>query len=62
MRHRQVRADVVRLTARADTVVRTANAEIERVLSEWADHVGADRLRQLSQTLLDLREITDPWL
>ncbi|HET6938086.1 MAG TPA: MarR family transcriptional regulator [Nocardioides sp.] len=56
------RARLVRLTARADTVVRTANAEVERVLSEWADHVGADRLRQLSQTLLDLREITDPWL
>ena len=56
------RARLVRLTARADKVVRTANEEVERVLAEWADRVGADRLRQMSQTLLDLREITDPWL
>jgi DNA-binding MarR family transcriptional regulator len=56
------RARLVRLTARADRVVKTANAEVERVLTEWADHVGVDRLRQVSQTLLDLREITDPWL
>jgi len=56
------RARLVRLTARADKVVRAANAEVERVLTEWADHVGADRLQQLSETLLDLREITDPWL
>jgi len=56
------RARLVRLTARADRVVSTANAEVERVLNEWAEHVGADRLRQMSQTLLDLREITDPWL
>jgi hypothetical protein len=40
---------------------RTANAEVERVLAEWADHVGTERLRQMRQTLLDLREITDPW-
>jgi DNA-binding MarR family transcriptional regulator len=55
------RARLVRLTAHADRVVDTANAEVERVLAEWADHVGADRLRQLRQTLLELREITDPW-
>jgi DNA-binding MarR family transcriptional regulator len=55
------RARLVRLTARADRVVTTANAEVERVLAEWADHVGADRLRQVHETLLDLREITDPW-
>ena len=55
------RARLVRLTARADRVVRTADAEVERVLAEWADHVGVDRLRQVHETLLDLREITDPW-
>ena len=55
------RARLVRLTARADRVVTVANAEVDRVLAEWADHVGADRLRQAYQTLLDLREITDPW-
>ncbi|HEX5533784.1 MAG TPA: MarR family transcriptional regulator [Actinomycetales bacterium] len=55
------RARLVRLTARADRVVTAANAEVEQVLAEWAEHVGADRLRQVHETLLDLREITDPW-
>jgi DNA-binding MarR family transcriptional regulator len=55
------RARLVRLTARADRVVTIANAEVDRVLAEWAAHVGADRLRLVHETLLDLREITDPW-
>jgi DNA-binding MarR family transcriptional regulator len=55
------RARLVRLTSRADRVVETADAEVERVLAEWADHVGVDRLRQVHETLLDLRDITDPW-
>jgi DNA-binding MarR family transcriptional regulator len=55
------RARLVRLTARADRVVTAANTEVERVLAEWAEHVGEDRLRQVHDTLLDLREITDPW-
>jgi hypothetical protein len=38
-----------------------ADAEVERVLAEWADHVGEERLRQMNETLRDLREITDPW-
>ena len=55
------RARLVQLTARADRVVAAANAEVEQVLAEWADHVGADRLQQMYETLLDLRAITDPW-
>jgi len=55
------RARLVRLTARADRVVAVANTEVERVLAEWADHVGVDRLQQMHETLLDLRPITDPW-
>jgi DNA-binding MarR family transcriptional regulator len=55
------RARLVRLTTRADKVVKTANSEVDRVLAEWAEHVGLDRLRQVYETLLDLREITDPW-
>ena len=55
------RARLVRLTSRADRLVRVANAEVERVLAEWADHVGEERLRHLHETLQDLREITDPW-
>jgi DNA-binding MarR family transcriptional regulator len=55
------RARLVRLTRRADEVVAAANAEVERVLAEWAAHVGADRLRQMYEVLRDLRQVTDPW-
>ncbi len=55
------RAQLVRLTQRADRVVAVANAEVERALGEWADHVGAERLRLVHEVLTDLREITDPW-
>ncbi len=55
------RARLVRLTARADRVITAANAEVERVLAEWADHVGAGRLRQVYEVLRDLREVADPW-
>ena len=49
------------VTAMADGVVAAANAEVERVLAEWVEHVGADRLDQVQETLRDLRELTDPW-
>jgi DNA-binding MarR family transcriptional regulator len=55
------RARLVRLTSRARRVVQAADAEVERVLAEWSDHVGEQRLRQMHETLRDLREITDPW-
>ena len=55
------RARLVRLTSRAGRVARAADAEVQRVLAEWADHVGEERLRQMHETLRDLREITDPW-
>lgn len=55
------RARLVRLTTRARPVVQAANAEVQRVLAEWADHVGEERLRDMHETLRDLREITDPW-
>ena len=55
------RARLVRLTNRTRGVVQAADAEVERVLAEWSDHVGDQRLRQLHETLRDLREITDPW-
>ena len=55
------RARLVRLTTRALRLAQVADAEVERVLAEWADHVGEERLRQMHETLRDLREITDPW-
>ena len=55
------RARLVRLTPRAGRVAEVANAEVERALAEWADHVGEARLQQVHETLRDLRDITDRW-
>ena len=55
------RARLARLTPRAGPVVQAAGAEVERVLSEWAQHVGEERLDQMHETLRDLRTLTDPW-
>ena len=55
------RARLVRLTPRSRRVAEAADAEVECVLAEWADHIGNDRLQQLHEILGDLREITDPW-
>ena len=55
------RARLARLTQRAGPVVEAAGAEVQRVLSEWAQHVGEERLDQMHETLRDLRALTDPW-
>ena len=55
------RARLVRRTEQARRLARAANAEVQRVLAEWADHVGEERLHQMHETLRDLRQITDPW-
>src|SRR4051794_38977965 len=49
------RARLVRLTGRARSVAEAADAEVERVLAEWSDHVGEERLRQLHEALRVLR-------
>ena len=55
------RARLVRLTPRLRRVAEAADAEVARVLAEWTDHIGEDRLQQLHEILRDLRGITDPW-
>jgi DNA-binding MarR family transcriptional regulator len=57
---RDGRARLVRLTARAQSFVPAANAEVERVLAEWESHVGTAAMRRLDETLASLWEITDP--
>jgi DNA-binding MarR family transcriptional regulator len=54
------RARLVRLTARGESFVPVANAEVEQVLAEWERHVGKTALRRLDETLAQLQEITDP--
>jgi DNA-binding MarR family transcriptional regulator len=55
------RARLVRPTPRAQPAIEAAGAEVSRVLDEWAEHVGQDRLDAMFETLRDLRELTDPW-
>lgn len=55
------RARLVRMTARAKSVISYASAEEERIEEEWRAHLGAERMQQLREALTDLRKITDPY-
>jgi DNA-binding MarR family transcriptional regulator len=55
------RAKLIRLTPRARAIGDAADAEVARALGEWEKHLGATRMRQLEETMVRLREITDPW-
>ncbi len=55
------RARLVRMTARAKSVIPYARAEEERIEEEWRAHLGAERMQQLREALTDLRKITDPY-
>jgi DNA-binding MarR family transcriptional regulator len=55
------RAKLVRLTERCRPIAVAADAEVDRALGEWEQHLGADRMRELEVTMRMLREITDPW-
>lgn len=53
------RAKLVRLTPRARPLVPAANAEVERVVREWTDEVGADRMQVLDESLRMIRDIAE---
>ena len=55
------RARLVRMTARAKKAVPHARAEEERIEQEWLAHLGPRRMRQLRDSLIELRTITDPY-
>ena len=55
------RAKLVRLTPHARAIGDAADAEVARALREWEEHLGPTRMRQLEETMVMLREITDPW-
>lgn len=55
------RARLVKLTARGVELCRAAAAEVTRVEASWRAHLGADDYRRLRQSLIRLREITDPY-
>jgi DNA-binding MarR family transcriptional regulator len=55
------RARLVTITDEGRNAVRLAAEAVAAVEEEWTAHLGARRMRQLRQTLTQLREITDPW-
>ena len=55
------RAKLVQLTRHARAIGDAADAEVARALGEWEEHLGPTRMRQLEETMVMLREITDPW-
>ena len=55
------RARLVRIAARGEAVLPVAAAAVAAVESEWAEHVGPRRMRELRDTLGRLREITEPY-
>lgn len=58
---RDGRAKLVRLTRHARSIGDAADAEVARALGEWEGHLGPTRMRQLEESMVMLREITDPW-
>ncbi|MFI7668274.1 MarR family winged helix-turn-helix transcriptional regulator [Nocardia sp. NPDC049526] len=55
------RARLVVLSERGAKMAAYANSVADRIEAEWATHLGAQRMRQLRETLARLREITDPY-
>ncbi|GAB3886970.1 MarR family winged helix-turn-helix transcriptional regulator [Terrabacter terrigena] len=55
------RARLVRLTAKAAALMPVARAEEARIERDWEAHLGPRRMRELRESLMLLREITDPY-
>ncbi|NHA68107.1 MarR family winged helix-turn-helix transcriptional regulator [Phycicoccus flavus] len=55
------RARIVRMAARGRAVQEVAAREEAAIYREWAEHLGADELARLVETLHRLREVTDPY-
>ncbi len=53
------RARLVRLAARGRQTLPIADAAVSQVEAEWASHLGLRRMRQLRESLVMLRTITD---
>ncbi|WP_312856219.1 MarR family winged helix-turn-helix transcriptional regulator [Nocardioides pelophilus] len=56
------RARVVTITRRGQELVDLSLPVVEEMERAWTEHLGPERTRQLREVLVDLREITDPFL
>ena len=55
------RARLVILSDKGLALCQTAGAEVARIETEWREFLGDRRYEQMHDTLLALREITDPY-
>jgi DNA-binding MarR family transcriptional regulator len=55
------RARLVQIAPRGQRGVDVARQVVEDVVAEWTRHLGAERMRALTEALGSLREITDPY-
>ncbi|RJS47758.1 MarR family transcriptional regulator [Nocardioides cavernaquae] len=55
------RAKLVQFAPRGREVLAVARRVEEEIRAEWEQHLGVRRLRELTDSLEKLREITDPW-
>lgn len=56
------RARVVTITDRGHELVVLSLPVVEEMERAWTERLGPERTQQLRETLVDLREITDPFL
>lgn len=59
---RDARARLIRFTAKGRDVIAVASAVQQGIEQEWRDHLGEQRTRALVDALVDLRQLTDPYL
>ena len=55
------RARLVVLTDRGAQLCQAAAAEVARIETQWRRHLGARAYRQLTESLIALRDVTDPY-
>jgi DNA-binding MarR family transcriptional regulator len=55
------RARLVQIAPRGRRAVEASQRVVDDVVAEWTRHLGAERMHTLTETLVSLREITDPY-
>ena len=55
------RARLICIAERGRAAQQAARVVEHEVEAEWTRHLGVDRMAALRASLMDLREITDPW-
>lgn len=55
------RARLIRVAPRGRRVVAASAKVVAEMTADWTAHLGQQRMRQLTEALMALREVTDPY-